>query len=272
MNIFKKLFGKKVEIEKKAEKIETKIIVSNEDRDKLKLMLEPTIKNATKIILEKLANIDSNSNLKSQFGGEPYFEIGENWPQSKNGVNLSYVFQIYISSEFELPKNIKLIQFFYDFEEMPWSTEDDGWFVKIYEELNPEKITKLNKPNEQENIDYCEIKFEKVKSLPDWEGIDEHNKAVADFISELNNEEPYETYDEIVKELTGQDDYQSQIGGYPKWLQGENTPQNEKGENLKLLIEMDSQDDAGIMWGDSGLLYFFYDEKSKKVEFELQCC
>lgn len=272
MNIFKKIFGKNAEIEKKIEKIENKIIVSKEDKDKLKLLLQPTIKMANKILIKKQKNIDINSNLKSHFGGEPYFEIGENWPQSKAGVNLSFVFQIYISAEFGLPKNIKLIQFFYDFEEMPWSTEDDGWFVKIFEELNSEKITKCTKPTEQENINYCEIKFESIKSLPDWDGVNAKNEVVADFICKLNNDEQDEIYNEIVKELTGQDDFQSQIGGYPKWLQGENTPRNEKGDDLKLLIEMDSQDDAGVMWGDSGLLYFFYDEKSKKVEFELQCC
>ena len=278
MNLFKKIFGKKEKLEETNNDktpYENEVIIpfnlTQEDLTKLKMILEPTIKNATKIILEKSNEIENNSNIKSQFGGEPYFEIDESWPQSKAGVNLSFVFQIYNSEGFDIPKKIKLIQFFYDFEEMPWCSDDDGWLMKIYEELNPERVIRIEKPKEQEKINYCEIKFKKVKSLPDWEGLDLHNKVAFEYICKLETQEPFETYDEIVKELTGQEDYQSQIGGYPRWVQGESTPENENQENLNLLLQIDTEDEAGLMWGDVGLIYFFYNEKNKKIEFELQC-
>ena len=65
--------------------------------------------------------------------------------------------------------------------------------------------------------------------------------------------------------------HSSQLGGYPKWVQGESTPKDKNGEPLKLLFQIDSEDNAGIMWGDVGLIYVFYDEELEKIEFILQC-
>ena len=61
-----------------------------------------------------------------------------------------FIFQIFNNGEIELPKSIKLIQFFYDSEEFPWQTEEDGWFVKIYETLNTNKMIKIDNPKENE--------------------------------------------------------------------------------------------------------------------------
>lgn len=40
---------------------------------------------------------------------------------------------------------------------------------------------------------------------------------------------------------------------------------------MKLLFQMDSSQQAGLMWGDAGLVYVFYDDTSGRVEFTLQC-
>lgn len=54
------------------------------------------------------------------------------------------------------------------------------------------------------------------------------------------------------------------------WVQGEDTPVKE-AVPMKLLFQIDSEDNAGIMWGDVGLIYVFYDENSERIEFTLQC-
>jgi uncharacterized protein YwqG len=69
-------------------------------------------------------------------------------------------------------------------------------------------------------------------------------------------------YDEIVQKLTGQEDYQSQLGGYPKWVQGESTPQNKDGE-YRLLFQIDSEGQCRFYVGRCYPIYVFYDEKSK---------
>ena len=40
---------------------------------------------------------------------------------------------------------------------------------------------------------------------------------------------------------------------------------------MKLLFQIDSEDNAGLMWGDVGLIYVFYDNETQKIEFILQC-
>ncbi len=270
MNLFKKLFGK---VAANNEPLPEKKIASDNtaDLEELENMVRPLMRNATKIIVASPSKPVSDSNMKSQFGGMPYFESSEVWPKSKEGNHLNFIFQLFNGPDIELPENIKLVQFFYDLDEMPWSSDDDGWLVKIYETLDNSKVLIIDKPSELPKSKYCEISLESVKSLPDWEGLEVFNENVSELASKIDEDKSWEIYDELVYKLTGQDDYQSQLGGYPRWVQGEGTPQNKDGEDFRLLFQIDSEENAGLMWGDSGLIYVFYDEKSKDISLELQC-
>ena len=242
---------------------------SIEDLEKL---VTPLVRKATKIEVFKSSSPPEDTQMKSHFGGQPYFEIGEEWPKSKNGRYLDFVFQVFNNGENDIPANIKLVQFFYDWEEFPWSSGDDGWLVKIYENLNTAQSLKIEKPFESEfSTQYCEVSFKSVKTLPDWEGIGEYSDKASKLSCILNEDEPWDSYQKVVERLIGKQDYQSQIGGYPNWVQGESTPKNNKGELMKLLFQIDSEEHAGLMWGDVGLIYVFYDESNKQIEFELQC-
>ena len=237
----------------------------------LEELVFPIIRDATKVILKKSSIPPEYTQLLSHFGGQPYFEEGEEWIRSKNGKHMQFIFQIFNTTALELPESIKLIQLYYDWDEFPWDTESDGWYVKIYKELRPDKLISINKPAELESSKYCEIEFQAVKSLPDWEGIDLYEPNASNLSCVLNEEEPWESYQKTVEKLIGEQDYQSQLGGYPKWVQGESTPKNIKGENMKLLFQIDSEDNAELMWGDVGLIYVFFDEETDKIEFTLQC-
>lgn len=241
---------------------------SFEDLEKL---VKPLIRTATKIEVQPSSRPPENSQLQSHFGGQPYFEEGDEWVRSKSGNPMNFIFQIFNSDEIVLPNNIKLIQFFYDWDEFPWDTADDGWFVKIYETLDTDKLLQIEKPQELERSKFCNIKFNSVRSLPDWEGIELYSSKASKLSCILDEDEPWAKYREIVEKLTGDDDYRSQLGGYPKWVQAESTPQNSKGETMEFLFQIDSEDNAGLMWGDVGLIYVFYDIKSKHLEFILQC-
>ena len=37
------------------------------------------------------------------------------------------------------------------------------------------------------------------------------------------------------------------------------SPLNSSGKRMKLLLQINSEDDANLMWGDAGLVYIFYD-------------
>ena len=252
-------------------------------REELKSLLKPLIKKAAKMTLKRyiphssfpIPQIPEGTELQSHFGGQPYFEKGEQWPKAKNGNNLVFVFQVFNDGNMGLPENIKLIQFYYDFDDLtPWFTEDDGWLVKVYETLHKENYTFIkkppeyftryfNKPDEKEDniwIPYCEIEFKPILSLPTDEFVDEYGGKE---ISTLKD------YNEIAQELIGYDFYEyfSQIGGYPQWIQSG----IELKKNFDFLFQIDSEDEAGIMWSDCGMVHVFYNSKTKKFIFELEC-
>lgn len=275
MSFWKKIFGNKSENQKTDshfDKYRKELKELNlKTFSDLENLVKPIIRTATKLEILPASKPPENSQLISHFGGQPYFEKGEIWPTSKNEKNLEFIFQVFNSTSLQLPKSIELIQFYYEWDEFPWDTSNDGWLVKIYKKTEKENLEFIDKPSELKKSKYCGIIFNSTKSLPDWEGIDLHCNNASKLSCDLNEDEPWESYDQIVTKLIGKQDYQSQFGGYPNWVQGESTPKDSEGNPMKLLFQIDSEDNAGLMWGDVGLIYVFYDEKSEKIEFTLQC-
>jgi uncharacterized protein YwqG len=263
MNFFKRLLGKE------GKNKETP--ASSGPSTALETLLKPLIKPATQLHLQGATAPVNEAPFTSHFGGQPYFEKGEAWPLTKDGRPLQFIVQVFNEPGIELPASIQLIQFYYDFEEGPWQTSDEGWLVKIYEQLDRDKQQTIEKPAAVEDLLYCAIRYEKVQSLPSWEGIEVYSKEVTDLSCSLNDDAPWEAYDTAVEKLIGKQDYRSQLGGYPDWVQGERTPLNSEGKPMQLLFQIDSEEEAGLMWGDVGLIYVFYDSATKQVEFTLQC-
>lgn len=243
-------------------------LTSMEDLEKL---VKPLIRKTTRIVVNKATRPPENSQLNSHFGGHPYFEKGEDWPTSSSGKHMDFIFQIFNKPGINLPDSIALIQFYYDWEESAWDTCDNGWKLKIYKNLNYDKQIFIEKPIDLRRAKYCEITFKEVQTLPDWEGIDKFSAEASNLSCVLNEDKPWYSYDKAVSKLVGEQNYQSQLGGYPNWVQGESTPIDDNGDPLKLLFQIDSEDNAGLMWGDVGLIYVFYDEECEIKEFVLQC-
>ncbi|WP_405225644.1 DUF1963 domain-containing protein [Dokdonia sp. Asnod1-B02] len=88
----------------------------------LENLVKPLIEKATKLEILPASRPPENSQMLSHFGGHPYFEKGESWPKTNKGDHLAFIFQIFNTPELELPENIALIQFYYDWEEFPWET------------------------------------------------------------------------------------------------------------------------------------------------------
>ena len=239
----------------------------------LEKLVAPLIKEATKITLKNPSKMPKDSHLKSHFGGQPYFEKGEEWPRARDDFRenreLEFVFQIYNESGIALPENIKLVQFYYDLDdEFSFETKDGGWLVKIYEDIRPENYLFIAKPKKNKTVKYCEIKHKQIKSLPDWQGLDVYSPNASKLSCVLDEDEPWKNYDKIAKKLVGEKEICSQLGGYAYWVQGDDNPGK---DNFTFLFQIDSEDNAGLMWGDCGLIYVFYDARNKKTEFVLQC-
>jgi uncharacterized protein YwqG len=250
------------------QKLDALNLKTMEDLERLVL---PLIRPATKIEVQKSTEPTKNTQMESHFGGQPYFEIGEEWVKSADGNKMDFIFQIFNNSSLVLPQAIKLLQFYYDWEAFPWNTEQNGWYVKIYKTLEPEKIKVIDKPSELNTSKYCEIVFKTIDSLPDLSSLELYEENAANLSLILGREDGCEAYEEVVHKLLPASDSWSSLGGYAQWVQFDETPKNSKGENMKLLFQLDSEDNADIMWGDVGSIYVFYDENTEKTEFILQC-
>jgi uncharacterized protein YwqG len=109
-----------------------------------------------------------------------------------------------------------------------------------------------------------------VDSFPDWEDL---GSKASDSFSEINEDEPWEAYEAAVKSLGGETEFCTLVGGYADWVQGTDTPVCDHCQSrMNLLAQIDSEPEADVMWGDSGLLYLFYcDNHPRDVRLLLQC-
>jgi uncharacterized protein YwqG len=244
--------------------------MQNKDIEQLESMMLPLLVKASAIEVLEEGLQPADSHLKSHVGGQPYFEEGEEWVQTESGKNLDFIFQVFNNGEVELPDNISLVQFYYDWDESPYETEQEGWQVKIYETLNPIHAIVLPKPEGLKESRYCEIKTSTIQSLPDWDGLDVYGPAIKNLCTTINEDDPFTTYKETAMKLSADIINKSKLGGYPNWIQYNDTPMLPDKHPMKMLFQLISEKNAGLEWGDYGILYIFYDEVSKKIELRSQ--
>ena len=82
--------------------------------------LRGLIKDATKMVLQKPSEAPKETHLKSHFGGQPYFEKGEQWPTVKDGNPLEFVFQVFNTGNISLPENVLLSWFVFSLKSTVW--------------------------------------------------------------------------------------------------------------------------------------------------------
>lgn len=243
----------------------------------LEAAIKKLLKDSTVLEAKKPTDTAEGTQGKSQFGGMPYFEKGEKWPQSKKGKNLEFVFQVFNDAGVVLPKNIKLVQFFCDYDAMAWQIDKDDWLLKVYETLDTDNALVLQKPDECNHFKYCEIELKQAKLLPDWYDLEESYPEIAALSDAMARNEnrkvtdrvyEWDAYDEIKAKLTSREGYGSHLGGYPSWIQENENPQN---KDCRFLFQIGSEDKADIVWGDAGDIYVFYDPITKEAELVFQC-
>jgi uncharacterized protein YwqG len=245
---------------------------------RLKELLAPLIRKSTVLVVKAAENAEG-SNLKSQFGGIPYFEKGEQWPANKEGKPLEFVFQIFNDGTLQMPENIKLVQFFFDFEAFPWENGADGYCIKIYERLDRDAVEVLADPCAEKEVKYCEIAFKEGKTIPDLDELEELSEEAVRIAGEadglfdgLDYRLQRNIYSEANEELTDYGNISSHSGGFAWWIQGSDNPNARTGKNeWELLCQIDSEKDANIMWGDDGHIYIFYNLRTKELIYRFQC-
>jgi uncharacterized protein YwqG len=242
------------------------------DKEKLDRLLRPLVKKAVKIhpISDKSASAIS---CESKFGGLPYAETGDAWPSCPTCKSeLTFINQIFDEAEQQL------LVFYYCNECRPWglADEEEGqWLIKLYKEPSTGKVAEITRASGDDLATTpCRVMTSYVEVLPDWDGLDSVSSEVSDLCCKINKDSPWEEYEEAVERTGCLNDYATLLGGYPRFVQGEATPAcSECNSEMVFYAQVDSEDEANIMWGDSGLVYLLRCPNHKnQFHLELQCC
>jgi len=224
----------------------------------------------------------------SKLGGKPDLPDGVEWP-SWQGHALGFLGQLNLAeiSGFAccnlLPKS-GLLYFFYDPDQGTWGfdPEDKGSWKVISSSGPVDQLARRNHP--EEIPDYarfrpCAVKFFEALSMPGAESLpiaelelsEREKEKYWDFLEEFRNQHWAEEGHQILgrpDEIQGDMQLECQLVSNGLYCGDESGYRSPRREQLdpgaaawKLLLQMDSDENAAMMWGDLGSLYFWIHEK-----------
>jgi uncharacterized protein YwqG len=230
----------------------------------------------------------------SRLGGVP--DLATQWPRYE-GRPLSCVAQLDLTELSEaggpawLPADGRLM-FFYELEHSGWGLEakDASSSVVIYEKGKPGHAAEPADLPEDARFPAYPVRFSPATSLPsqerlelDWRRMTKAEKlAVEAAIEALQPREP-------VHQVAGYplpvqaDEMEQQCQSLMQELEvdsvGTQTAERKSSTtDWRLLLQIDTDKEAGMMWGDTGMLYFWIREQDaragdfSKVWMVSQCC
>jgi uncharacterized protein YwqG len=244
-----------------------------------------------------------NDPLASRFGGLPALPATIPWPQ-RNGRSLSFVAQMNLAALPHAPLRLGLpaqglLLFFYDAEQATWGFEpgDAGSFAVIHV-IEPDATAPLRELPadlpEHARFSACTVSATPALTLSPWDSVQ---------IDALGFEGPQRDAYFSLHERVSPDDAGSRglLGGHPDQIQGDMALEcamvsagrscgdgtayqdprlsewRAQARDWRLLLQVPSVDEAGMMWGDAGCLYFWIHEQDlEDCRFErcwmiLQC-
>ncbi len=245
----------------------------------------------------------------SHFGGKAHVPEGFAWPQNR-GRKLDLLLQICLADIRGPHQNNRLpgdgvLSFFYDLEDQPWGYDPKnlhGFYVSYFDSRD---LVVTENPNVEYVLPSMGLNFFRVRTLPrqgsraydrlvgriDADLADRYFDFVEDF--ERNQYPPgggMHRFFGHSANIQGDMQLEAQLvtnGLYCGDSSGYNNPRRrelEGGvEDWTLLLQLDSDElsdhgDAEIMWGDTGMLYFWMRQQDlergsfQKVWMTMQCC
>lgn len=217
---------------------------------------------------------------RSKLGGRPYLTADFRWPNTKKRP-LDFLLQIDLAdvNQFApvgvLPDS-GLLTFFYDLENQPWGydpAELDGFHVELITETS---LVAHEAPSSVETIQECHLKFNAGISLPYFGSrafdrlkeevrmSEDEEDRYLDFIEEYVTRSGNHQLLGHSANIQGDMQLEAQLvtnGLYCGDLSGWQDPRAKEleagADDWILLLQLDSDDIADLMWGDSGMLYFW---------------
>jgi uncharacterized protein YwqG len=230
---------------------------------------------------DALQLIKGSDPSRSYFGGDPYLPADMQWPQ-RDGMPLGFLARISLTDVQSLlptpwlPKDGALL-FFYDDKKQPWGFEPNdrgSWAVVHVPDIDPlpqHRFRRHEALRPHKSIDLTPISV-----LPSYERPQVEALRLSDAEWDLYHSEA---------DLRFGNQPKHQLLGLPSPIQGDSmelecqlasngiycgnsdgyaTPVARSLEagasGWKLLLQIDSDDDLAVMWGDVGILYFWVEE------------
>jgi uncharacterized protein YwqG len=230
--------------------------------------------------------------LRSRIGGLPDLPEAGLWPKNK-GKSLAFLAQVNLG-ELQgkaLPNTLPadgMLYFFYEAQQSTWGSDpkDKGSWAVIYSEKLPDEAPSVAYPADlpaEGRYKSVPVRLQAGTSIP------EPIQFVPDSLSDDQQTEIADVYEQFIEhagslhQLLGlpapiQDngmefDCQLASHGIPADGKGYKDPRARSlkpgAKHWRLLLQLDSDDAAGMMWGDAGRLYFWIlDNDLKDRHFE----
>jgi uncharacterized protein YwqG len=232
-----------------------------------------------------LAKPSDETTSRSRLGGNLLLPREFEWPYSQQGP-LDFLLQIDLAEikQFDptgaLPSS-GLLTFFYDLENQPWGFDPsalDGFYVEL---IADESLVRFEAPGNEYSLDEHVLSFSQAPSLPRY-GSRDYDEL--ERLTNLTDEDEYDRYYDFVDEYEAKfypTRARHRLFGYSSNVQGDmqleaqlvtnglycgdaSGYEDPKAEALSagasdwiLLLQLDSDPDADLMWGDAGLLYYW---------------
>jgi uncharacterized protein YwqG len=237
--------------------------------------------------LEERADLAVGS---SRLGGGPDLPVSFEWPENK-GRPLDFLLQIQLTdvAPFDTAgpfPQAGLLSFFYDLENQPWGFDPQdlgGYAVRHFPKTSD--LRRYPPPDPQSALPEAAIRFWPAETLPFY-GSRAGDRLLTDLEARIGSEPDFDSLDGLSRALFGAlapttDGPLHQLGGHSHNVQGDMQLEaqlvmnglycgNQSGykdpraadlarscEDWTLLLQLDSDDDAGFMWGDDGILYYW---------------
>ncbi len=234
---------------------------------------------------------------ESKIGGQPDLPSGQSWFREENGACLSFLAQINLNEtalhdeSHQLPAT-GMLYFFYSAEQDAWGFDpnDKDKFKVFYFDGDTTALIRTDFPPdlpEHGIFKSCRVNFGAGASMPDWE-----HDEVRLFLSDKEQDAYLQlTAEGSVTKLLGHSDNiqgpmeeECQLVTHNIYRGDTYSQHNTQTNELKneanqwtLLFQIDSIDQAGMMWGDVGRVYFWIKKEDlaskefNKCWFVLQC-
>jgi uncharacterized protein YwqG len=222
---------------------------------------------------------------KSYLGGEPKLPDGVEWPH-RNGEPLAFLARISLADlqskmQVEWLPSTGALLFFYDSKQQPWGFDPKdrgGWAVLLAPDIEP--MDKRQFRRHENLLPHRPVELTHISVLPSSERPEVAALELSQAEFDLYQTELQNRYGGLPMH---------QVLGVPSPVQGDSMERecqlasngvycgDEKGYSTalarslepgavgwKLLLQLDSDDDLGVMWGDAGVLYFWVEEAAAR--------